>query len=268
MGASIRYYHAALTDNNIVAMPPVINGTVLFISSLSLFLKYVFFVGLIYAPAYPFWALHTWHLFLLPVVPAILRSCSSQPDCLSLSVSPGCCYTCILLSYLCLVLSVSCVSMPPRLARSTSLGPYVHKLVLAVFWACAMRMWHRQLWQQRIPHAYPLRSTWTDEHTDACTHGHTDTRLNALPPSNQMWGLLTLTPNYIHVVSTMPFTVASSPGPMEWLAWTLQCHLNGVEQNENITIFFFGGYCSIFGLWSLVNKPVHAVVIFSLLIFV
>ena len=67
--------HAALmlTDNNIVAT----NGTVLFILSLLLFLKCLFFVAPIYAPAYPFQVVHTQQLFRLPVVPLAILSGST-----------------------------------------------------------------------------------------------------------------------------------------------------------------------------------------------
>ena len=67
--------HAALTltDNNIVAT----NGTVLFILSLLLFLKCLFFVAPIYAPAYPFQVPHTQQLFRLPVVPLAVLSGST-----------------------------------------------------------------------------------------------------------------------------------------------------------------------------------------------
>ena len=39
----------------------------------------------------------------------------------------------------------------------------------------------------------PIVFIWTD--------GHTDTQSNTLPPNNQLWGSLTLVPNYLYLAT-------------------------------------------------------------------
>ena len=147
-----------LQNNNIVAMPPATNGIMPFIRFLLLFpgemplsrgtnlcsclsfpsSAHSAFVSLTCGPCcYLIWqclarswsiTLPRWQTAGLPLI--------------------VCSYICILeflLSCFCVVLSVSCVSMSPRLARSISLGLHADELVLVVlmFWACAMRTWHR-----------------------------------------------------------------------------------------------------------------------------
>ena len=95
----------------------------------------------------------------------------------SLSVSPDCCYACFvefILSCSCSVLSVLCVS---HLAST-----------------------HSQAYSGSSPNMCNDRQSWNHVfHTHAyyVQPGQTDTQLNALPPNDQMWSSIMLTPKYV-----------------------------------------------------------------------
>ena len=147
--------------------------------------------------------LHTWHPFLLFLVPVTTLSGSIylvqswsitfKPRFLAdrraasvLSFSYFTTAVCALL-FVVRALALSCSALHVTCPLLT-----IHELEWH-HWQCSEHAQWRQCNHVLLQRACSLCSTQTDGHKDM----QMDTRLNALPLNDHMWGLLTRTPNYI-----------------------------------------------------------------------